>query len=333
MKKLLSLLLALFVLFSAAACSSDTTKEEEKKDDVATETAGDDTVDVTFVSVMQGGAAWAAAEKGFYDACEELGWNGQYQAPSTPNDTMQMLDYAETAITNNADVLIGTLGIDPSVFGDVIKKAREQGIYVAGTNCFVSEDHENFWLGTDPTGMGISQAKALVEFAGDEPVTVVYMQTNATATTQNDQFAAMCDYLKDYPNITVYGQEYCDSNEVTAAEKMANLVKANPEINAAVCADGNGAIGVGNYVDENGIADEFISIGIDDGAVMLEYVLNDGLDCTIAQNFYKMGHDSVYMVKDLMEGKTVPFANDSGTVTIHKDEVKDYAAEKGIELN
>lgn len=291
----------------------------------------DDTVDVTFVSLMQGGAAWGMAEKGFNDACEELGWNGQYLAPATANDTMTMLEYTENAITNGTDVLIGPF-LDADVFGSVLTDARDRGIYVAGTNVSLSEDMMDFWIGTDPTGMGTKQAETLANLVGDAECTVVYMQTNSTATTQNQQYEAFCKVLESYENIKVFGQEYCNSDEVYAAETIANLVKANPEINACVAADGNGCVGIANYVDENGNADDFYSVGIDDSADILNYVTSGALDCTIVQDFYTMAYKGCYMVKDLMDGKEVAFDNDSGSVVVSADEVESYAAEKGIEL-
>ncbi len=297
MKKIVALLVALLMLMSLVACGDSSGKQEEPAKDSsekADETKKDDEkVTAYFVGIMQGGAAWAAAQKGFEDACEKLGWDGYYVAPSAPNDTTEMVQLAETALTNNTDVLIGTF-YSEEIFGDVMKPAFEKGVYIATTNVSVGEDYQHFWIGTDPDGMGEAQANALIDLADGKPVTVVYMQTQMTTETQNQQYARFCEVLADHDNITVYGQEACDSNEVLAAEKISNLVKANPEINACVCADGNGALGIANYVDESGNADDFISVGIDDGADMLLYVLSGALDVTIAQDFYRMGHDSWY---------------------------------------
>lgn len=292
----------------------------------------EEALNATFVSVMQGGPAWGMAEKGFLDACEELGWDGQFVAPTTTNDMTGMLEYTESAITNGADVLIGPF-FDKDAFGDTLKNAFENGIYIAGTNCYLGEEYQNFWIGTDPVGMGKTQAETLVALVGEEDLcTVVYMQTNSTSTTQNQQYESFCDYLADYENITVFGQEYCNSDEVYAAETISNLVKANPEINACVCADGNGCIGVANYVDESGNADTFISIGIDDAADTLNYVVSKALDCTIAQDFYKMGYESCFMIQKIIDGEEVPYDNDSGSVVIAPEDVEAYAEEKGIEL-
>lgn len=338
MKRFLSVLLSLAMVLALAACNSggntpSSAPSSPASSDPASDSSSgtDKQISATFVSLMQGGAAWSRAEAGFNDACAELGWKGQYVAPANPNDTTVMLELTETALTNKTDVLIGVY-LDMDVFGDVVKKAFEDGVYVATTNTIMGPEYENFWIGTDPVGMGTTQAKTLVELAGDQEVTVVYMQTNATATTQNEQYAAFCDYLKDYSNITVFGQEYCDSNEINAAEKIGSLVRANPAINACVCADGNGCVGIANYVDENNANDSFISVGIDDSATILNYVTSGALDCTIAQDFYKMGYESCMMIKSLMDGGTVEFDNDSGSIVIMASDVESYAAERGIEL-
>jgi ABC-type sugar transport system, periplasmic component len=323
MKKLLCSLLSAGLIFSCIGCS--------KKSDAKADSAGKEKVSVYFIGIMQGGAAWSQAEKGFYDACKKLDWDGHYVAPSTPNDTKTMCELAETAITNNAKALIGTF-YSEEIFGDVLKEAKQKGIKIATTNCYIGKEYQDFWIGTDPNAMGIAQAKALLSLAGDKKVTVVYMQTQASTETQNMQFAALKDYLKAYKNITVWGQEYCNSNDVDAAERISNLVKANPQINACICADGNGALGVANYVDESKTKDTFYSVGIDDSADILHYVENGALDCTIAQNFYMMGYKSCEMLKTLIDGGTIPYDNDSGTITITPEQVKAYAADKGITL-
>ena len=202
MKKIIALALAVILVLGLAACGSKEAggTAEAKKEDSK--------IKATFVGVMQGGSCWGAAQKGFEDACKELGWDGQYVAPSTPNDTIVMVDLMSTAVTNGCNVLIGTF-YDTDVFGDVAKQAFENGVYVASTNCNLGKEYQNFWIGTDPIGMGTAQAKALVELAGDKEVCAVYMQTNATATTQNEQYAAMCEYLKDYPKgiITMHPEQ------------------------------------------------------------------------------------------------------------------------------
>ena len=332
MKRMLALVLAMVMVLSLSACGGADGSSSGGAGGASGAQAGDDEKFVAyFVGVMAGGSVWGQAQAGFEAACEELGWEGYYVSPNPANDTSQMVNLVETALTNNADMIAGVF-YSADIFGDVCGRAMEQGVHIVTTNCFMNEDLQDFWIGTDPVGMGVSQAKTLAEIAGDDEVTVVYLQSNATSETQNTQYAAFCDYLEDYPNITVFGQEFCNSQAIEASDKVANLKKANPEINAVVCADGAGTLGLGNFIEEQQLQDEFIGIGIDDGADMLAYVTSGALDCTIAQDFYKMGYESCMMLKEKMDGGEVAFDNDSGTIVIWPDEVESYAAEKGIEL-
>lgn len=50
------------------------------------------------------------------------------------------------------------------------------------------------------------------------------------------------------------------------ADKLAAIKLANPEFNVCVNADGNGTIGCAAFVEDQGIEDEFIGIGIDDAS-------------------------------------------------------------------
>lgn len=328
MKKIVALLLIFSVALAAAGCRKTT----EDKDNKNSETAEAKTI--YYVGPAAGGVVWGDAQNGFEKACEEIGWKGYYVAPTMEGDTAEMADLMETAITNKTDALIG-LFLDVSIFGDIAQKAKDAGIYLGSTNCYM--DGIDFWIGTDPKGMGESQAKTLVELAGDKEVTVLYLQTNATGITQNMQYETFKEYLEDYPNITVFGQDFVENgmayDATIASDKILNLRKVNPELNAVVCADSVGALGVANYVDENDLQEEMIVVGIDGAPDILNYVSSGALDCTIAQDFYKMGYESVYMMRDVMDGKEVPFDNDSGTIVIKADQVKEYAAEKGLEID
>ncbi len=320
MKKVISVLLALTMIFCLTACAGGSEGG-----------SGEDPIKVTFVGIMSGGMCWGVAEEAFMAACDELGWDGQYVAPSDANDTTVMVELAETAITNGTDVLIGPF-YSADIFGDVCKAAKEQGIYVVTTNCYMGEEYQDFWIGTEAAGMGVNQAKALVEQVGDAECSVVYMQTGATIETQNEQFAAFSDYLADYDNITVFGQQYCDSQEVVAAELISNLVKANPEINACVAADGNGCVGVANYIDEQGIKDDFYYVGIDAGTEVIQYMLSCVIDVTVMQDFETMGRECVMMTKSLMDGEEVAFANDSGAIFLYPDEAEQFAIDNDIAI-
>ena len=81
MKKLVTLVIAIALVLS-----------------LGTLAAAEGPVKAYAVTVMSGGAAWGRFEDGFMEACEELGWEGHYLAPSTANDVTAMVQLTETAL-------------------------------------------------------------------------------------------------------------------------------------------------------------------------------------------------------------------------------------------
>ena len=294
--------------------------------------------DLMFVSIVTGGVAWGSAQKGFEDALAELGWTGQYTSPTSPNDTAGVINLLDTAVTNKADGII-TVILDSEQAADVLSKAREAGIPTVTCNTYTTPELQDCWIGTDPVNMGVTQAETVLSYLEDEKyssfdhVTACYIQTTLETETQNLQYQAFCDTIKEkYPDATLI-QEECNSDAAIASDKLAALLKAYPDLNVVVSQDGYGCPGIANYVESEGLADKLIVIGIDDSEEILNYVSGGALDCTIAQDFYTMGYQSVYYIKDIKEGNPPAFDNDSGTIVIGPDGVEEHLAileERGL---
>lgn len=285
--------------------------------------------DIMFVSIVTGGVAWGSAQKGFEDALAELGWTGQYVSPTTPNDTAGVINLLDTAVTNKADGII-TVILDSDQATDVLTKAKEAEIPVVTCNTYTTEELQDCWIGTDPVNMGVTQAETVLahlkeeKYASFDHVTACYIQTTLETETQNLQYKAFCETIqKEYPDATLI-QEECNSDAAVASDKLAALIKSYPDLNVVVSQDGYGCPGIANYVESEGLSDKLIVVGIDDSEEILNYVTSGALDCTIAQDFYKMAYESVHYIKDIKEGNAPAFANDSGTIVIKKDDVEDH---------
>ncbi len=155
MKKIYALMLSAVILSSmfVAGCAKDTsakTPETKTETSVETGTTAEEKKNLYFVSLKIGGAAWSQAQKGFEDAIAELGWEGHYVAPTTANDTSQMANLFETALTNDADGVLGVF-YSKDVFSDIVKRANDEGVFVGSTNVNMSGE-EDFWIGTDQEG-------------------------------------------------------------------------------------------------------------------------------------------------------------------------------------
>lgn len=114
MKKLVTLVIAIALVLS-----------------LGTLAAAEGPVKAYAVTVMSGGAAWGRFEAGFLEACEELGWEGHYLAPSTANDYTAMVQLTETALNDGADVLAVCVS-DTGLFQEVLQRAKDAGVTLIG---------------------------------------------------------------------------------------------------------------------------------------------------------------------------------------------------------
>lgn len=330
MKKFFLLTLVLALIVSMVACNPASTSNEPPKESKF----------IMFASVLTGGGAWGPCQKGFEDALAEIGWTGQYVSPTNANDIAAIVDLGDTAVTNKADGII-TLIMPGGQSNDFLARAKEADIPVVSVNTYATPEQHLAWIGTDPVNMGKVQADVVLraiesgEYGQYDNITACYIQTLLSAETQNQQFAAFSEVIKEkYPNAVLI-QDESNSDAAQASDKVAALLKTYPEMNAIVAADGYGCPGIANYIQGEGLQDKIAVIGLDDTQEALNYVRSGVLYCTVAQDFYKMGYQAVYFLKDYFDGKTVPYANDSGAPVITAENLDEHIAlmqSRGVDL-
>lgn len=316
-KRWIALLMAVVVILGAlSGCGK---KEEEK-------------LDFYFISLMTGGAAWSRAEQGFKDACEEFGINGQFVAPVERNNFVEMANLLEQAVTNEADAAFGVFA-SAELFGPALEKAQAQGMVTASVQMSLSEEYVDFNIGTDQMKIGVAFADALGELAGGKEYNVIWM-TGGASEAANMQYEGFVEALKAYPNIHSLGMRFDEGSAATANQILGDELTANPQLNAVVCLDSSAAtIGTASFVDERGLEDTWLTIGIDASADILNYIKSGALDGTMNQDFYAMGYQSVKMAYEkIKNGTEPPFENDTGTYLIKPEDVDKYASDNGIDL-
>lgn len=333
MKKLMSVLLILALSISLIACgngagSPEATDAPANND--ANVPADGEVITAYSFGPMTGGAAWGQFEKGFYDACAELGWEGHYLAPTADNNMSELINLQETAITNGADVMI-PLVVDVDAMSDMLDSAVEQGISMVAV--YQSAPQVPGVIGTDAVNLGYNVAEALAKCMEGKEIHVVTMQTMLSTSVQNLQVDSFEERLLELrPDAVIVRREECNSSAQTAQDKLAAVCIANPETNALVSFDSYAGLGASSYVEAEGIQDEFCVIGIDDAKEILLAIQNGTMDATVAQMWYKMGYESVKLAEKVRNGEEIPANTDSGTAIVMPEDVESWAAEVGVDL-
>lgn len=280
--------------------------------------------------VMSGGPAWAPYQRGFEDACAELGWDGQYLCPTTDNNMSELFNLHDTAISNGADVMVCCV-TDKDAMADILQKAVDQGITMVCIN--EPDPHIPVMIGTDTTNLGNRVAEALVACMGDKEIHVVTMQTILTNKGQTDEVNAFEAKLKELrPDAEIVRREECNSSAQTSQDKLSAICLANPETNSFVSFDCYAGLGALTYVESEGLQGEFTVIGIDDLPENLRAMKEGTMGATVAQMWYRMGYEAVMLAKDLRDGKEVPATNDSGSKILMPEDVDAWCEEMDIDL-
>lgn len=339
MKKIIAILLSLSMLLALAACGGGASSAPQSQTPASTGGStpaapadGGDGEKVVCYSFgpMTGGAAWGQFEKGFYQACEELGWEGHYLAPTADNNMSELMNLHETAITNGANVML-PLVVDHDAMADILINAREQGITLYGVAA--SDDNLDGFIGTDSQNLGYNIAEALVKVAGDGPINVVTMQSLLSTQQQVEQVDAFVEHLAELrPDAVVVSREECNSSAQTAQDKLSAVCIAHPETNALVSFDSYAGLGAASYCVAEGVQDDFFVIGIDDAAEILLAIKDGSMDATVAQMWYKMGYEGVMNANKIRNGEEVPFATDAGTAIVMPEDVDSWAEQVGADL-
>ena len=344
MKKFLAVILALVLCFTLVACGekaeeeeTTTTDDTTEEDSTATETKAKP--EAYFIACMSGGAAWSRAEKGFNDACSDLGITGYYLVPVERYNYTQMSEQLDTAINAGGKLLIGCFW-DEEFFGNSLNNARANGAVTAVLNWDLHEkDYIDVAIGTAPAGMGKCQGEALVEMYEKDGVDINYVIMEGSASQLDDTYKNAIQAAVDAAGLTDHIKflefVFDESSATTAAERIKDYVKANPDCNACVCLDSSAAtMGVANFVQENGLEDSFYGVGIDASEDILNYVKQNALCLTINQDFYTMGYQAVEKTYDMYMNGTAAPADfiDSGCFIIHADEADEYAEGMGWTL-
>ncbi len=296
----------------------------------------DDTVKIVTIGVQSGGSYWGNIEKGFTEACEELGWEGDYWTPQNAGNDSEMVQLAENALTQGYDVICMEIN-DLDMYGDVISRAKEDGVKLISLTD-VGEENCDAFVGIDSYASGYSQGEKIAEFAKQleyDSIDYVTLMSTTDNPSQLKSRQGIADAMADNfeGEINEIDIAATDSNAATAQDKLSALYLANPDLNAVACVDLYAALGAAQFVDENGLEGKFIATGLELTADAFNRVLDGDLMATSSVDSVGIGKNFCYVAQKILNGEDYDYSNPAEKIWVLPDEVESYCAENGIELD
>ena len=296
----------------------------------------DDIVKIVTIGVQSGGSYWGNIEKGFTEACEELGWEGDYWTPQNAGNDSEMVQLAENALTQGYDAICMEIN-DLDMYGDVISRAKEDGVKLISLTD-VGEENCDAFVGIDSYASGYSQGEKIAEFAKQleyDSINYVTLMSTTDNASQLKNGQGIADAIAENFDGEVNEIDIAatDSNAATAQDKLSAFYLANPDLNAVASVDLYAALGAAQFVDENGLEGKFIATGLELTADAFNRVLDGDLMATSSVDSVGIGKNFCYVAQKILNGEDYDYSNPAEKIWVLSDEVESYCAENGIELN
>ena len=272
----------------------------------------DDTVKIVTIGVQSGGSYWGNIEKGFTEACEELGWEGDYWTPQNAGNDSEMVQLAENALTQGYDAICMEIN-DLDMYGDVISRAKEDGVKLISLTD-VGEENCDAFVGIDSYASGYSQGEKIAEFAKQleyDSINYVTLMSTTDNASQLKNRQGIADAIAENFDGEVNEIDIAatDSNAATAQDKLSAFYLANPDLNAVASVDLYAALGAAQFVDENGLEGKFIATGLELTADAFNRVLDGDLMATSSVDSVGIGKNFCYVAQKILNGEDYDYSN------------------------
>ncbi len=305
--------IALVVALALVIISGCGKKPEEKK------------LTFAFVPKLLDNPVFQVAWQGAQAAAKDLG-EGKIEveryAP-VKSDAVEQAQIIESLVERKVDGIAISVN-DADALKTSIDDAMAAGIPVVTFDSDAPKSKRISFYGTNNPGSGKTMGEYLVKYMGKKGNIALLMGTPG-APNLEERKNGLLEFLRDYPDIKVVATEYCYDDVNQAVSKMEARMEATPQLNGWVLIGGWGIFTPppGPFASKKPGA--LTVIAFDALPEELDYVRQGYAQALIGQKLWGWGYESVRMLKEIKDGKSLPPVNDSGVDIVTKENVEEYA--------
>lgn len=352
MKKLLSILLTLVMMFAIVACGGDKTDTKEPADDTDKEVAESEEADevdevkddaeepaddadkdeavgvdkdvdgsgmkIGVILKTLSSEYWRYVSAGIQDAEEVYGCEILLQGPPSETSYDQQMQMIETALgTGDLDALVIS-PLQPDMVANAIADAK---IPVIALDTKIPSDKALTFVGTGNEDAGYQGASYIADMLeeGDEVAIISGVQGDPTAE------ARMAGFKKaiEEKGLNLVATQFADAVAEKAVDAMQSILQTNPDVKAVFCNNDEMAVAANRAARQAG-NDQVLTLGFDGIKSGVEAIIEGNLTASIAQAPYEMGLISVEKAIVAAKGETLDEFYDTGTTNIDSNNASDY---------
>jgi ribose transport system substrate-binding protein len=276
-------------------------------------------IKVTLITMDSIDEHWLKVKAGAQAKADELG-NVEltFNAPPGKVDAAVQLQMVEDAITKKSDVIL-LAPLNKDALSPGVEKAKKAGIKVIIIDSAVSTSDYDAFFSTDNGAAARTAADTLAGLIGGKGKAAIVNAQAGAGTTMTRENDFKDQIAKNYPGITIVGTQYSDGDKTKALNIALDFLTANPDLAGFYACNEGSTVGVGNAVDQRGLAGKVKVVGFDWSADTKSLVERDILQATMVQNPYEMGYQGIQAGIDAYNGKPIsPKDIDTGVTVATK---------------
>jgi len=309
-KNTVMLLILVFITsILLVGCGSSNSSSVAKQDNQAKS----DKKVVAMVPKVIGSPYFDTCAEGAKKVAAEFGFELLYTGP-TSADAAQQVNIIQDLISKKVDVLIVSANDAQSV-APVLKKAKAAGIKVMTYDADSSPDARDLFINqTTPEILGRHIMDNIAKEIGGSGEYAI-LTASLTASNQNVWIKWMKEQqAAKYPNITLVTIAPSEEDQQKAFAQTQNLVKAYPNLKGIAALSTVAEPGAAQAIEQLGLSGKIKLVGLATPNGMKQYLKSGAAQSATLWDVGKLGYLSMYMAKQLLDGKTLTDGIDVPTV-------------------
>ncbi|GMQ61045.1 ABC transporter substrate-binding protein [Vallitalea maricola] len=325
MKKLISLLLIIYMMSVVAGCSSKDTKPSNSGNDNG-DSSSEEKIYIPVISKGFQHQFWQAVKLGAENAAKDYNVEITFEGPESEAMVDKQIEMLEAALSKNPSAIC-LAALDSQAVIPLLEQADERGIPIIGFDSGVDSEIPIATAATDNIAAAAEAADKMAELIGGEGeiALVVHDQTSRTGIDRRDGFKNRIE--EKYKNIKIVDIQYGDGDQLKSTDIAKSIIQAHPNIKGMFGANEGSIIGVLNAINELDKVGDIVVIGYDSGKQQQEAIRNGQQAGAVTQDPIGIGYKAVEAAVKAINGEEIEKNIDTGfhyydKTSIDSDEIK-----------
>jgi len=247
---------------------------------------------------------WLQLDAGYQEGASNYGIRVDTQATRTETDYTLQLAITEAMFTEGYDAFILS-PLSNENLDSVVAEIKAAGLPIVNVNCEFISDADVF-LGVLQLDVGHLAGEYLGQVMGGKGKLAILEGVPGTYTSDSRVYGCKEIIESKYPDIEIVTIQPADYEREKGMNVTANILTANPDINAIFGANDNMALGAIEALRTMDMIDDVIVIGVDGTASAYESIEKGELTGTIDQFPAMCGEIAIEVAIRMLGGQVMP---------------------------